>query len=106
MTVLLLDGLGVGLYLVSFFVSLRTGLAMSAIAGFVLVIADVLDGSPGWATFQGALAALFVWLWWRNGGGRRMKKAARELGAKSQARVDALVNQLRPSPVPAPGGAR
>jgi Flp pilus assembly protein TadB len=103
---LLLDGIGTGLYLVGLFLPLRISLALSAIAGFILFVANVIDGSIGWAAFQGSLAVMFAWLWWRNGGNRRMKKAARELGAKSKARVDALVEQMKPSPIPVPGGAR
>lgn len=67
---------------------------------------NVFTHSPGWATFQGSLAAYWAWMWWRGRRKGRMKKALKELGAKSQARVDALVERLTPSPIPSPAGAR
>ena len=77
--------------------------ALSATAFFIY---DALTGSPIWATFQGAAAVLHAWLWWRGRRKGRMKKALKELGAKSRARIEALVERLSPSPIPAPGGAR
>ncbi len=45
-------------------------------------------------------AAVAIWLWWNNpNGGGKAKKAARELGDKSRARVRALVDALMPQPV-------
>ena len=66
---------------------------------------DVITGNTGWAVFQGCLAAYWAWMWWRGRRKGRMKKAAKELGAKSRARIDALVERLSPSPIPTPGGA-
>lgn len=79
---------------------------LMACGSFLLFLSACLDHSIGFAALQAALAGIYVWLWWRNGGGRRMKKIARELGAKSKARVDALVEQMQPSPISVPGGAR
>jgi hypothetical protein len=101
-----LDALGTGLYIVSFFPSLRTGLALAVFAAVMMFVAAVVDGSTIAAVIQGFFAAAFAWLWWRNGGGRGMKKATKSLGAKSKARVDALAERIEPSPIPAPGGAR
>jgi hypothetical protein len=103
---IMLDAVGTGLYIVSFFPPLRTGLALASFAAVTLFVAAVVDGSTIAAVIQGFFAATFAWLWWRNGGGHGMKKAAKSLGAKSKARVDALVKKIEPSPIPAPGGAR
>jgi hypothetical protein len=75
-----------------------------AVACGLAFIGDVLEGSIGWAIFQGSLSAFWAWMWWRNRRKGRMKKVAKKLGAKSRARVQALVDQLTPSPIPAPGG--
>jgi hypothetical protein len=77
--------------------------ALSATAFFIV---NVATGSIGWAVFQGSLAAYWAWQWWRGRRKGRMKKAAKALGAKSKARIDALVDRLSPSPIPALGGAR
>lgn len=68
-------------------------------------IANMINGDIGLAIFNGSLAAIIAILWWRRGGGKRTKKAARHLGEKSKARVQALVEQMTPSPVPSPVGA-
>lgn len=104
--VLALDGIGTGLYIVSVPAKLRPGLVLAFIAALACFAGAVLAGSMYGEVLHGSLAVMFAWLWWRNGGGRRMKKAARELGAKSKARVAALVGNLKPSPVPTPGSAR
>jgi predicted negative regulator of RcsB-dependent stress response len=52
-----------------------------------------------------ALAAYFTWQWWKHRRNGRMKKAAKALGAKSKARVEALVRQMTRSPIPSPVGA-
>jgi hypothetical protein len=75
-----------------------------ALGSLALFVANVLDGSMGWVIFQGSCAVIYAWLWWRGRRNGRMKKAAKELGAKSRARVEALVEQLTPSPIPTPGG--
>ena len=77
-----------------------------ALSSTYFFIYNVFTHSPGWATFQGSLAAYWAWKWWQGRRKGRMKKALKELGAKSQARVDALVERLTPSPVPSPAGAR
>ena len=64
---------------------------------------SILDG--------GQSLRLSVWQWIRNNRKRRKKRAALALGAKSRARVAALVRKAReavkPKPVlrPVPGGA-
>lgn len=68
-------------------------------------IGNVLDGSHGWAAFWGVLAAYFAWRWWKNRRKGRGKKALKELGDKSRRRVQALVDQMTPSPIPSPSGA-
>jgi membrane associated rhomboid family serine protease len=76
--------------------------AVSSLAGF---IADVLTGDTGWAIVQGVSAAIWTWMWWRGHRKGRMKKAAKALGEKSRARVQALADRLERSPIPVPGGA-
>lgn len=77
-----------------------------AAGNFLGFVSNVLQGSTGWATFEGALAVICAWMWWRGRRKGRMKKAVKELGAKSRARVQALVEKLTPSPIPSPVGAR
>jgi hypothetical protein len=62
----------------------------------------VAQGQTGFSVVAGAIAILHGYLWWknwRNGGG---KKAALELGAKSWARVQNLIDNMKPSPLPSP----
>ncbi len=68
--------------------------------------------SRAWAVFAGAVTVLTALYWWRSGSGRRRRRALRELGAKSRARIAAMVTRMRERPprpalrpVPA-GGAR
>jgi hypothetical protein len=58
-----------------------------------------------WAAAALAFAAVLILVagdWWN----RRGRKAARELGAKSRARVEALADALRDAGSPVPEGAR
>ena len=43
-------------------------------------------------------SAVWIWIWWTGGGGKDLKKAARELGDESRQRIQALVNALQPAP--------
>lgn len=79
---------------------------MYAIGCWLCFVANVLEGDLPWAVFQGSLAVIYSWLWWRGRRNGRGKRALKELGAKSRERVEALVRQMTPSPIPAPGGAR
>lgn len=81
------------------------GNGLYAIGNWLSFLAKVMDTSPGWAAFFGLLATWFTWLWWKNRRKGRGRKALRELGAKSRARVQALVDQMTPSPIPSPAGA-
>jgi hypothetical protein len=74
--------------------------AIAAICYFVG--ATLADFSLWWRVFFGSLAVAGIWLWWINRRKGRGKKALRQLGAKSKARVDALVRQMTPSPTPSP----
>lgn len=65
----------------------------------------VIDASLMWAVIYGLFAAYFTWLWWRGRRNGRRRKALKDLGAKSRARIEAMVRQMSPSPIPAPGGA-
>lgn len=76
-----------------------------ALSATAFCVYDVVTSSTGWAVFQGSLAAYWAWKWWQGRRKGRMKRAAKELGAKSRARVEALVERLSPSPIPVPGGA-
>lgn len=109
----LADALGwvaAGLLIVAFLLQItntieaRVGYALFAVAFGLGFLANVLDFSRGWAVYDGLMAVLYTWLWWRNRRNGRWRKAARELGAKSKARVEALARQMTPSPIPNPVG--
>jgi hypothetical protein len=78
---------------------------LPALGFLTLAAANALARDWLFAGLDGALAVWFGVQWWRGGGGGHTKRAARELGAKSRARVDALVRQMTPSPIPSPAGA-
>ena len=67
-----------------------------------LVIEVLLRGWAAAAVTGGALVAIIGSDWWN----RRGRKAARDLGAKSRARVGALLGALRDLGQPVPEGAR
>lgn len=75
-----------------------------AIGNWVSFIANVMEGSTIWAALFGLLAALFTWLWWKGRRRGRGRRALRELGAKSRARIEAMVRNMTPSPIPSPAG--
>lgn len=67
---------------------------------------NLLDHDLGGALFNALWCAGFLYGYFKNGGGKGLKKAAKELGEKSRMRVQALVDNLQPSPIPVPVGAR
>jgi hypothetical protein len=86
--------------------------ALWAVAFGAWALQDILRASWLPLVFHGALTALNTWYWWRDRGRRNRKRALEALGAKSLARLAALVRKqreaARPRPVlrPAPGGVR
>lgn len=107
---LALNCVGVALYVVTFAmnqtgrIEYRSACATNVIAAALCFVADVMDHAVIGQAIQCVVGVLNAWLWWRNGGGGRFKRAARELGEKSKARVQALVEQMTPSPIPSPAG--
>lgn len=79
------------------------GLGLQAIGMWIGFVSVVADGSM-WATVNGLLAIWCTYVWWKNRRNGRGKKALRELGARSRARVEAMVRQMTPSPIPSPVG--
>lgn len=75
-----------------------------AVGLWIGFIANVIDTSPVWAAVYGLGAAYYTWRWWKNRRNGRMRKALRELGAKSRAKVQVLVDRITRSPAPAPSG--
>lgn len=74
-----------------------------ALTSWVVFVADVLDGDRLGSVLSALIAVYFTWLWWKGSNGRR-RSALRELGDKSRRRVQALVDQTTPSPIPSPVG--
>jgi hypothetical protein len=58
------------------------------------------------AVLNGVWIAGLLYSYFKHGGGKGLKKAALELGEKSKARIQELVDNLTPSPIPSPVGAR
>jgi hypothetical protein len=87
----------------------RPILAAWAGATALLFVIGLVVPDHSWTGFDLGAAAIAAWLLWRR---RKRKRALRELGAKSRARLAALVRKAResakPRPVlrPVPGGAR
>jgi hypothetical protein len=81
----------------------HTLIGVFAVASWTAVIDDVLSHDPIRMAIEGALALWWTWLWWNNRNGQD-RRAARELGEKSRARIRALVTSLTPSPAPSPAG--
>lgn len=71
------------------------GIQFAGYAVGCLVAVLFLGSKTGWV---GVVLALAFW-WWTGGGGDRTRKAARELGEKSKARIQKLVEQVTPQPV-------
>lgn len=78
--------------------------ACYAVAWWVMFVAQVMKGETLWATLNGLLAAAYTVAWWHNRRKGRGKKALKEQGDKSRRRVQALVDQMTPSPIPSPVG--
>lgn len=76
-----------------------------AVANWLLFIGDVMREEALWAALAGPCAVLFTWLWWKNRRKGNGRKALKQLGEKSRARVAALVERMTPSPIPSHGGA-
>lgn len=69
-------------------------------------VASVLEADALGTAINGLFTAWFTWLWWKNRRNGRRKRAMKDLGAKSRARIEAMVRQMTPSPIPSPvGGA-
>ena len=88
----------------------RFGCLWWAIAATVQAVVDGASGQWGTSLCAAANAGIGAWLWWRRR--KRRDRAPRAYGAKSKARIAALVRKARqaarPRPVlrPVPGGAR
>ncbi|GAA4626721.1 hypothetical protein GCM10023196_036110 [Actinoallomurus vinaceus] len=76
-----------------------------AIGNWLSFIYQAVGGDLGWAVFDGSLAAFYTWLWWRGRRNGRGKRVAKELGAKSRARIEVMARRMTPSPIPTPAGA-
>jgi hypothetical protein len=82
--------------------NVRAFFRLCAAACWVLFGCAIAADRPVLVTIQAAGAAFFTWLWWLSGGGRGPRKALRQVGAKSAARIKALTQRIHPSPVPSP----
>jgi hypothetical protein len=87
---------------------------LSLLAAFCCYVAEgMVAGKPWLTAVEAILAAVVAWAAWLNRHNRRRRRAARAMGAKSRARVAALVSAMRERarprqalrPVPQ-GGAR
>lgn len=86
-------------------VDVRIDLAVSALSSWICFVWAVSAQISLGVAFFGLAGAFFSWLLWQfRGGGRggRGRKALRELGEKTRARVQAMVERMRPSPIPSP----
>ena len=81
-----------------------------AIVSVLAAVYNMLEGEPLVAGLFAVSAVWLAWEWWRKRKRKRRDPAARTLGAKSKARLAALVAKARgaarPRPVlrPVPGG--
>lgn len=80
-----------------------TGRALVAIGNWLVFLNAVAVENYTATAINGSIAAVTTWLWWRNGGGPRTRKTVRQLGAKSAARITALVRNIGPAPARVPG---
>lgn len=78
--------------------------ASYAVGWWMCFLAQVMEGDPVWAALDGLVAAAYTVAWWRNRRKGRGRRALREIGAKSRARIEAMVRQITPSPIPSPTG--
>ena len=80
------------------------GNGLGAVSFTLVAAGDALVGQYLWAAV-GAIAAIWCAIdWWHNRRNGKWKRAARALGAKSKARVEALIENMTPSPIPSPVG--
>ena len=79
------------------------GDGMCAVGWWLWFLSDVMGGFRT-AVVSGLMAILYSWLWWKNRRNRKRRRALRDLGAKSRARIEAMVRQMTPSPIPSPAG--
>lgn len=85
----------------------HVGRILYAVSSWMQFVAFTIQGHHFGATVLGLLGAYWTWQWWKNRRNGRGRKALKDLGAKSRARIEALVEQMTPSPIPSPaGGAR
>lgn len=91
--------------LLTYRLSRHESYAVFAVANGLCWVGNAVDGNILGEILSGAPAVVFAWLWWRNRPRGKGRKALRELGAKSKARVEALVERLTRSPIPSPAGA-
>lgn len=78
---------------------------VSYLAGcWLWFLSMVVQGEAALSAWSGMWAAYFTWRWWNGPRNRRHRKALRELGAKARARIEAMVRQITPSPIPSPAG--
>lgn len=80
--------------------------ALYAVGCWIAFVTAVLDGDAFFTAANGLLAAWFTWKWWKNRRSGRGKRALKDLGAKSRARIERLVRQMTPSPIPTPVGGK
>lgn len=76
-------------------------------AAALFAVRTVMEFVTGdvWSYVPGAVATVyFAVQWWRNRRNGRWKKAAKQLGAKTRARVASLVENMTRSPIPSPVG--
>src|SRR6266498_5768978 len=78
-----------------------TSLIMVGVSVYFLIWDHDLGSAGIWAFW----AVWSAYMWWKNRRKGGWKKAARRIGAKSKAWVEALVRQITPSPIPSPVGA-
>ena len=76
-----------------------------ALANWLNFVAGVINANRWLAILSGLCAVWMTWLWWNNRRNRRRRRALRELGAKSRARIAAMVRNMSPSPIASPAGA-
>lgn len=76
----------------------QTSYAFMAAGSWILLAAAVATDDLLMGSINGLAAVLMTWLWWKGGG--RARRAFRQLGAKSTARISALVRNLAPTPAP------
>ena len=67
-------------------------------------LADLVAGNAMSSVVGAVATSYFAVLWWRNRRKGRGRRVAKQLGAKSRALVEALVENMTRSPIPSPAG--